>query len=163
LARPPSLELVDQAEELQGGHQGQEQRPRDDGPEQDAPVDIPSQCDHSGGCEHGVLGELERAHEMRAERVARVEAPRPEEACEQPGEEGADRDPEREPAPQRPEAGARPLDNGRHCDRKQGDVSQVDRNRADAHRGLVVDVQEDERDRRCEHERRQRRMLDGPA
>ena len=74
-----------------------------------------------------------------------------------PGDEEAGDDPEPEPGAERLEAAAQPLRQRGEHDAEHDEVRQigVDRGRAEADgdAGLVAHVQEEDRDRRCEHDR----------
>ena len=99
-------------------------------------------------------------HAVRVPRVRRRVDVAVRDLDHHPREEQPDREPEPAPARERREAVAEAAPGGGDDDREHGEVRQVRvhgrRTEADAEPGLVVDVQEEDRDRRCEHERARR-------
>ena len=145
------------AEELQQADERRDRAPDRDHGGDELPVRSSPQQQRERRRKQCVLRELRRRHEV-LDRLGAHEDPNEEQSCDAP---------ERRDTAKRRESAAQSLPHSGDRNREDSDVGELDtdvrRAEREAHRGLVVDVEEDDRDRGGEHEDRRRdlRARDG--
>jgi hypothetical protein len=151
LQRPTALELVDEPGELQQSPRRGRGAPGGDRPEQGPELSLRTQEERQSRREDRVLGELGSRDEVDEEAVIVL----PEQWIERSGDderqERCAEDPEPPRRYERREAEPEPSHGGRKSDGQDGQVGELDpdlrRAGSDLDPGLVLDVQEDRRDR----------------
>ena len=158
----PRAEDVD-PEELQQRDADCHGRPEDDRTEHDGQIARASHEQRNRDREQGVLDELEVADQVVVEQRV-VERRRAERLEREPREEGGAEDPERACRGEPRETSSSRCNRGRHEDDQYGEVGEADvdgrRSQTDTEVGLIALVDEEERDRRGEHQRADRLAVD---
>ena len=164
-ARSPRLEDVG-AEDLRDPGRRRHDRPGDERADDDLGVAPRAHEQRHGQRQQPVFGELRRRDRMRRRVVARGPELRVDAARGHVQEEDPAGDPDRPPGAERREAAAQAADQRRDAHRQQHEVGEHDvlvrSPRVHREAGLVVDVQEQDRERRRQHHRGGQRHAQGP-
>ena len=158
----PRAEDVD-SEELQQRDADCHGRPEDDRTDHDGQIARASHEQRNRDREQGVLDELEVAHQVVVEERV-VERRRPERLEREPASSAAPTIQSMRPAASRERPPRRGCDRGRHEHDRDSEIREADvdgrRSQTETELGLIALVDEEERDRRGEHERADRLAVD---